>query len=518
MAQLVHLQIGFQLAAFRRQFGLGFEHGDALLGFDLGFLAAFAREFLLVHPSRAHDRAQDHLGPRAVLEPVDAERAGLGKLALLAAQLALDRHLGEQRAIAGDHLLALEPREQVGEALRFELELPTLLFVGHSLGRGQRHRDIVLAAMIEDDVPEHLEILLNGVVVDVVEAAEDLEHRAGLCLLGLLVHLLKRVHRPAERDHQQTEIDKDGDAERDIVAFAEAGRVHVDQLLLSGRVLDRLDRLLLLRAQLLRARRQLELQRAKQRGGQPAERLDHGFRTFGRGNLRALDIGQAVDRAHDAAQRHLQLRIGALELTALGVGERGLLGALGEIHAHLLELRIAAERVEAGDGLVQPAAHALQEIVARAGLGINDAGVGFDDLGQIALDRGDIGLHLRDPATDKVAGELEAFRVALAHRHARTGAGPAAGARIAVGGFLFGLLGRHRGQRRERRHQLFEVDLRGVERAVHLADRGFRRACRFRAAFEHLPVEAEREADRNQRQEQIADDVERLDRDMDRRK
>ena len=72
---------------------------------------------------------------------------------------------------------------------------------------------------------------------------------------------------------------------------------------------------------------------------------------------------------------------------ALGAGDGGLLGAVGEVDADLLELGIAAEGIEAGDGEVELAADAAQELVAVAALGVDDGAVVLDDLLQVAVER-----------------------------------------------------------------------------------------------------------------------------------
>ena len=80
-------------------------------------------------------------------------------------------------------------------------------------------------------------------------------------------------------------------------------------------------------------------------------------------------------------------RVGAGDDDALGAGDGGLLGAVGEVDADLLELRVGAEGVEAGDGEVELAADAAQELVAVAGLGVDDGAVVLDDLLQVAVER-----------------------------------------------------------------------------------------------------------------------------------
>ena len=81
---------------------------------------------------------------------------------------------------------------------------------------------------------------------------------------------------------------------------------------------------------------------------------------------------------------------------AVGAGDGGLLGAVGEVDADLFELRIGAEGIEAGHGEVELAAEPAQELVAVAGLGVDDRPgrprrswqLGIERR-HVALDRGD---------------------------------------------------------------------------------------------------------------------------------
>src|SRR5581483_4046579 len=101
-------------------------------------------------------------------------------------------------------------------------------------------------------------------------------------------------------------------------------------------------------------------------------------------DLRLGQLGQLVDGAYHAAQGQLQLSVGTGDHDALGAGDGGLLGALRQVDAELLELRVAAEGIEARDGKIELAADAAQELVAVAGPGVDDGTIVLDDLLQVA--------------------------------------------------------------------------------------------------------------------------------------
>ena len=418
----------------------------------------------------SHHRAQDDLRPCAVGEPVDAERLGIGELAALPMQLAACRlRVDPQHAL--EHAVLLEAREQVADQMGFDthglalglierillLHEPRLArariddLLGARLGerRIERHRDVVDAGVVEHDVAQHLEALAHLLVaMDLAEPRQDLDHRAALGGAHARHHATEPVDRPAHRDQQQAEIDEHGDRERNVVALGQA-RLRIGGSGKPGgglRVLDRLDRLLLQLALLVGRRRHLQGQDAGEGGGQPAKRLDRRFRALDGGDLRLFDVRQAVDGAHDALQRAGELCIRALVGAALGIGERGLVGALGQIGADLLQLRIGAERIEAGHRVVELAAQRLHELVAGAGLGIDDRLVVLGDFHQVGVERGDIGLDLGRAALDEIAGEREAGRVVLAHLAARAVAGLGGGAGGAGGALVLGLALRDLGE------------------------------------------------------------------------
>ena len=185
-----------------------------------------------------------------------------------------------------------------------------------------------------------------------------------------------------------------------------------------------------------------------------------------------------------------------------------LVRALGEIGADLLQLRIGTERIEAGHGHVELAAQRAHEIVAGAALGIDRRLVVLDDPGEVDIERRHLALDRRDTPFDEIGGEREARGIVLAHLAARAVAGLRVRTGGSVGALLLGLLGRDRRQAHQGTVELLEARGGGVERALHLGHRAFRRARRLRAAFEHLPVEAEAEPDRDHRQEYVAGDIE----------
>ena len=85
-----------------------------------------------------------------------------------------------------------------------------------------------IAASVEDHVAEHLEVFHRVVVaVNVVKAGEDGQDRPPFGQAHILLQMQEAVDGAADRDQQQANVDKDGDAERDVVALAEPGRLFV---------------------------------------------------------------------------------------------------------------------------------------------------------------------------------------------------------------------------------------------------------------------------------------------------
>ena len=208
-----------------------------------------------------------------------------------------------------------------------------------------------------------------------------------------------------------------------------------------------------------------------------------------------------------AAQCDLQLRVGARDRAAVGVGERRTSGAVGEVGADLSELRIGAEGIEAGHGEVELAAERAHELVTGAALGVDDRRVVGKDLGELGIERRHVALHRGDARLDEVGGEREAGGVLVAHLAAGAVAGRAVGAGRALVALDLGLLGGNRRELQERRLELLEPRRGAVQRGLHLADGAFGRARGLRAALQHLPVEAEAEPDGDDGQEDVAADV-----------
>ena len=126
----------------------------------------------------SHHCAQNDVGPRAVLEAIEAERVRAVELAALARQpLAHCVGSEEGRINAGEDFLFFKAREQVGEQLRFKAQILALARVHFARGI-EGDSDVVIAMEIEHDMAEQLEILANlAVAVDIVEARQDLNDR-----------------------------------------------------------------------------------------------------------------------------------------------------------------------------------------------------------------------------------------------------------------------------------------------------------------------------------------------------
>ena len=175
----------------------------------------------------------------------------LDELAALAAQLAPRNQHGRDLPGPRQHALALERVAEVGERLRVAAQLVAL---GMGARRVERHGDVVGAAQFEDHLAEHVERAPHLlVIVDLVEARQDREHGAPLRLDHALARGDETVHRPADGDEQQAQVDEDGDAQRDVVALRQAGGLLVERAQ-GRRVLDRLHGPLLQRAQLVGTR------------------------------------------------------------------------------------------------------------------------------------------------------------------------------------------------------------------------------------------------------------------------
>ena len=138
----------------------------------------------------------------------------------------------------------------------------------------------------------------------------------------------------------------------------------------------------------------------------------------------------------------MQLRIGARYNAAPLVGEGGFLSAIGEIGAHLAELRIGAEGVETGDGQIELAAKRAQEFVAGAALDINRRNVRGHDLLQIAVERVHVAFDSANAAFNEFRSEREALGIFFAHFAAWAIARLGIGARGATGALKLGLFGR----------------------------------------------------------------------------
>ena len=218
---------------------------------------------------RSHHGSENDVRPGAILETVDAERLGVGEFAALAAQPLLNSLGAKQRTMdAGEDLFLFETREKVRQQMRFldqrlgignaiALALPAISEIG-AIGRVQRHGGVIVAVKIEDDVAEHLEILADLLVVmNFVEAREDLDDRTTLGGAHLRQQPLQATAGFLHRDEQQAEIDEYRDRKRHVIAFRETCLIgHGRQLGLRRRAdLDRLHGLLLQLAQLFRRRR-----------------------------------------------------------------------------------------------------------------------------------------------------------------------------------------------------------------------------------------------------------------------
>ncbi len=107
------------------------------------------------------------------------------------------------------------------------------------------------------------------------------------------------------------------------------------------------------------------------------------------------------------------------------------------------------------------------------------------------------------PLTNSDANEKRCASV-FAHFAARAVAGLRVRARRALRAFELGLVGRYLRQLRECSLQLLEARRGGVQGILHLRHGAFGGAGGFAAAFEHFPIEAEAEPDRDQRQKDIA--------------
>ena len=417
--------------------------------------------------------------------------------------------------------LLLEARKQVGQQVALLHE--SLRFRRRQAGTGaalpradaprriQRHGGIVVAVKVEHDMPEHLEVLANlAIAVDVVEARKDLDHRPALGCAHLGHEPIERAAGPLDRHQQQAEVDEQRDRERNIIPLREPRlRGQRIQLRLAlARALDRLDGPLLQLPQLLGAWRHLECQCADQAGRQAPERLDHRLRAFNRRDLRLLEARQLVDGAHDALQCSCELGIRTLERAASRIGERGAIGAIGEVRADLLQLRVGAKRVEPGDRHVEPPVETTHEVVARAAPRVDRGAIVRRNLSEVAVEATQLGLDRRDARAHEVGGELEAPRIVVPKLPARPVSGAGRRTRGAGLALLSGLLGGELRQGIERALQLLEAGHAGMERILHLTHRRLRRSRSLAAAFENLPVEAEAEADRDQRQEQVAADEE----------
>ena len=276
--------------------------------------------------------------------------------------------------------------------------------------------------------------------MDVIEARQDLDHGAALGLAHLADETAEAVHRPAHGDEQKADVDKERDGEGHVIALGEARAFHIEALGRRGSrtacALDRLHGLFLQLAQLIGRRRHLERQQAVERRGEATERLDSRFRALDGRDLRLFQDRELVDGAYNTSQSGRELRIGAGEGGALGIGERGAVGTFGKVGADLLQLRVRAEGIEAGHGEVELARQALHELVAGAGLGIDDRLVVRHDLGEVAVQRLHVGLHAGDAALDEFGGEREAAGVVLTQLAAGAVAGLRIGARLAGVAFL----------------------------------------------------------------------------------
>ena len=86
--------------------------------------------------------------------------------------------------------------------------------------RIKRHRDVVVAVEVEDDVTEQVEILTDlAVAVDVVEARQDLDDRPAFGSPHLRHQRAKAIVRAAHRYEQQAEIDEDRHRKRHVIAL-----------------------------------------------------------------------------------------------------------------------------------------------------------------------------------------------------------------------------------------------------------------------------------------------------------
>ena len=103
---------------------------------------------------------------------------------------------------------------------------------------------------------------------------------------------------------------------------------------------------------------------SKKVDGEPPEGLDRGLGAFDDGDPWLLQHRQLLDRAHHAAQRRLQLRVGAGQGAAAPVRESRLFRPLAEVGADLLQLRVAAKGVEASRREVELAPQLAQKFVA----------------------------------------------------------------------------------------------------------------------------------------------------------
>ena len=137
----------------------------ALLLLDHGILVAPDRQLALILLGRAHDGAEDHFRPGAVAEPIEAEGAGTGELALLLDQTlaheprAAKQEQDRRQAAIDDGAIELQASEQRHQCLRLDLQALTLFrrelaAVGCMMGRRQRHGRQVVIAEMDDHVLE----------------------------------------------------------------------------------------------------------------------------------------------------------------------------------------------------------------------------------------------------------------------------------------------------------------------------------------------------------------------------
>ena len=201
---------------------------------------------------------------------------------------------------------------------------------------------------------------------------------------------------------------------------------------------------------------------------------------------------------------------GQTKLPPRVVREARLLGAGRELVAELADLRVAAQRIEARQHEAQLAVEPLDEGRSRARGRIDGRGIFLQDELEVGIKVRDIGLDRAGAGGDQAVGELEALGVRLAQAAPRAVARAAIGAGAARRALGLGLLGRDRGERGEGVLQQLKPALPGLQRALHLENRGSGRLRRLRPRLQETPVEAEGEGHRYQDQHDIAGNIKRI--------